>query len=1195
MTRKTWLMLFQHLLVAWILIAENISGIASGFSAERGVLRRNHRHPREIIAFESVGGASVTTGIELPTAHIPDYAKIVEDLLWNKQPQLAIETLEQWQDERSLSRPPLLLITKAIRTLVNTPSEERGDIVSIGIKRAELASDIAHRMLDNSIDTSDKFRVRQLHFAVQEAWSKALPTPAQQRRQKLRVSREDREKIATQAEDWHRRSMQLGNRSAANSLLLFTQCKCGKVDEAWATWQVWMSNLEQDKSVRIDVRSFSMLITCLSMVESNEQTNSTLERAATILDRMWKLDEMGFRDVTPDAYLYTTLVTMCAHLGLAKEASRLVEDVEKRHYSLRLKSLKPDVALYNALVSAVAKQPLSEAGVSIAEQAGAVVKKMERISQEEGNEGLAPDTITYNTLLDACLRTPNQDKRDGIERADQTLTWMREESQKGNSRVQPNFRSFATVIKSFANQAEESLFKDDASSTARAEKWLDRMEEKFVPSAALFEEVILSCCRQSRNNSTDLPAKKQQAARAQRLLSRMEELYQVGATSDLRPDQSLYDSVIEAWVACGESGTVEVERLRESKKQMYPTSDEASNEGAKPLRFSSNAEIFALLGELGLGSPWKENRPPIASTLSFNRVIKEIASSGKPWAGQRAEDILFYMLQNSLKRGDQRTVPDIVTVNSVILAWSKSMHADAAARAYAVLARLKALHDKGFLLDVQADLVSYNNIIHAYASNKLPKQSERVFGELTRLSTKDERFKPDILSYSSLLNAFANVGAARRAEEILLNMQKDHKADPSQVCPNTACYNQVLYAWSKSSEQGAGKRAEMLLRLMEDMPSPGSTSTEVVTDTQSYNIVLHALCNSGDSDAPLRGELLLERMKESFDVDEERLKPDACSYTTLIAAWCKLGGTQGLQATERLVNEALSTEGVVTEQSFFSNVLYSMANCINNKMPQKAEELMKKAASLNVECDIEAFNALLNCWAKSGSRDSSNRTQEILNRLEMECASSKKLCPTVETYTIVLDALAKSRDDNSVLDAEDILKKMEKSSRIKPNVHTYTAMIQNYARSKDPFKSIKAQKILSRMKEGNDLSHPNTITYNAVLNACEYTPSTEIKEMEEAFRVACAAFEEMRASNVKPNHITYGSFLGVIANHMPKSDVRNNLVELVFRRCCADGQVSTLVMRKLLDASTSFGYSNLLQGHSKNTLPSEWTRNVRER
>ena len=75
--------------------------------------------------------------------------------------------------------------------------------------------------------------------------------------------------------------------------------------------------------------------------------------------------------------------------------------------------------------------------------------------------------------------------------------------------------------------------------------------------------------------------------------------------------------------------------------------------------------------------------------------------------------------------------------------------------------------------------------------------------------------------------------------------------------------------------------------------------------------------------------------------------------------------------------------------------------------------------------------------------------------------------------------------------------------------------------------------------------------------------------------------------------------MGVLANLMPSWKAREEIVELVFKRCSMEGQVSPLVLKKLKLAtagSQQATYMKLTKGLAETPakLPSEWTRNVIE-
>jgi pentatricopeptide repeat protein len=484
------------------------------------------------------------------------------------------------------------------------------------------------------------------------------------------------------------------------------------------------------------------------------------------------------------------------------------------------------------------------------------------------------------------------------------------------------------------------------------------------------------------------------------------------------------------------------------------------------------------------------------------------------------------------------------------------------------------------LIEIKPDLVSYNTVIHAFQRSSSPtsgQEAELVFNELTR------KMKPDVISLSSLLGVYAVRGDPYRAEELLLQFYKQHNSNRQNTAPDTTCFDQVLLAWAKKGGEMPARRAEMLLKLMEDMASGKNPIVSPTTCT--YNIVLHALSRSGDTGAPFRAQLLLERMKN------KRVRPDAVTYTTLIAATCRLGMRSALETVESLLDEAINSPNISTDCTLFANILASLALCQQHGTSSFARYLMEhKMPKHGIEPDIFCWNGLLNCFAKRGMGEVA---EEVLRRLE-----SGPLRPNTQSYSIVLDAHAKSQHPESIASAEALIQRMEDSEEFKPDAMAYTALIQKYARSNLPMKASRAQQVLQRMKEGaskgRDALRPTVVTFNALLNACEYTNSTDLKEKEEAFTVACLTFDEVR-QELKPTHTTYGTFLGLVSKLMPKSDARSDIAELVFRRCCKDGQVSQYVLRKLKATVSLSLYRQMLRGRTEDNLPRSWTANVKDR
>lgn len=210
----------------------------------------------------------------------------------------------------------------------------------------------------------------------------------------------------------------------------------------------------------------------------------------------------------------------------------------------------------------------------------------------------------------------------------------------------------------------------------------------------------------------------------------------------------------------------------------------------------------------------------------------------------------------------------------------------------------------------------------------------------------------------------------------------------------------------------------------------------------------------------------------------------------------------------------------------------------------------------------------------------------------------------VHTISKVLDALAKSKNWKATNESLDILTRMEEfyaegHESVRPCARAYSIVISTIGRSKRKGKAEMAQDILHRMeseyRKGNVAARPNVYSYNAVLNAAAFTNGDE-REQEEAFKVACLTFDELRMSNyLQPSHVSYGTFLKAIKKLMPESDVRNDLVKGLFRRCCRDGQVGDLVLLNMKALTSPDFYQTLLEGVADYGLPKSWSANVKER
>jgi hypothetical protein len=100
------------------------------------------------------------------------------------------------------------------------------------------------------------------------------------------------------------------------------------------------------------------------------------------------------------------------------------------------------------------------------------------------------------------------------------------------------------------------------------------------------------------------------------------------------------------------------------------------------------------------------------------------------------------------------------------------------------------------------------------------------------------------------------------------------------------CIISYLYSntWAKSLAKSATERCEAIVNRMEDLYSKGRT--ELGPDTASYNTVLDAISRSNQPGFERRAESLLEHMDEMCSRDEvlrKTCQPDQYSFNTVVS------------------------------------------------------------------------------------------------------------------------------------------------------------------------------------------------------------------------------------------------------------------------------------------------------------------------
>jgi len=405
--------------------------------------------------------------------------------------------------------------------------------------------------------------------------------------------------------------------------------------------------------------------------------------------------------------------------------------------------------------------------------------------------------------------------------------------------------------------------------------------------------------------------------------------------------------------------------------------------------------------------------------------------------------------------------------------------------------------------------------------------------------------EPDSISNSTLLHAIARLGSFQDAEQVWLENRDSIYA-----------YNNMLLAY----ERHRPDQISLFYRIWEKDANKSNLIPK--PDIQSSNIVLRAFSKASHTEV----EAFFRSMKRYNSV----------SYTSYVAAVCSTTGNR------QVIMDAVEQCSDAFDAPTLSNIVYSLA-----KVPSMASFCESTVRSSNVRMTLELYNALIYAWF----RETRSNTEAAWRAMDLyaEIVQDTALEPNVKTYTNVVSAL-KGRGDGALEKAVEVVANME-ASTTRGNIHVYTALIQCYSLSSHPHKAREAWNVLQRLDSLG--LQPNIVTYNSVINACEHTRSSDdFSVAEEALHIATKVLEEIRLASLA-NHVTYGSFLGVLVNHMPESETRDKLLQLIFQKIVHEGQLSRLVLKGLEGAAPQT-WKLLLQGYDVDNLPEEWTRNVKD-
>jgi pentatricopeptide repeat protein len=466
--------------------------------------------------------------------------------------------------------------------------------------------------------------------------------------------------------------------------------------------------------------SYNMVLECWAQSARPGQKHAP-ERAEALLRAM----ASSSSSVTPTDWSYNMVIAAYSRAGDAHKAEELLKEMIEAYQGGNV-HVKPDVRTFSSILAAYAREATSietgtanprervKATADIAERAEALLRRMQELHQS-GQFDIQPNVRTYSSVIACWAQASSRyhhNTANGASPADRAEVLLREMKQNDDPTVQPDVVTYTNVLNAFARTGlpdrAENLLEEMLTDCASGNRYA------VQPNVHAFTCVISAYSNRSTPDA---------AERAERLLTRMKALYESGKVDTCKPNVVTYTAVLNCFANLAS-----------------PTRTEFADQAQSMLesmKASGDPHVF-----------------PTAT--SYGATIKGHAHAGQ---AAEAEKLLEEMIHESQLNGNNQVRPDAHTFSLVLSAWSNSSLPSAAESAEALLVRMEELHASG-MVSSKPNVFCYSSVLNCWAKSKLDGAAERAEAILRSMAQRDATVQPNIVAYNTVLNCFANKAIA---------------------------------------------------------------------------------------------------------------------------------------------------------------------------------------------------------------------------------------------------------------------------------------------------------------------------------------------------------------------------------------------------------------------------------------------------
>lgn len=246
---------------------------------------------------------------------------------------------------------------------------------------------------------------------------------------------------------------------------------------------------------------------------------------------------------------------------------------------------------------------------------------------------------------------------------------------------------------------------------------------------------------------------------------------------------------------------------------------------------------------------------------------------------------------------------------------------------------------------VKPDVITFSNVMNAWSDAGFGDKSKETFDDMVHTGVK-----PDAHAYCILAKGYVNAREPEKAEQLLTGMVK------SGVRPNKIFFTTLLKGWLNAG------RMESAISVFDKMCEVG-----IYPDLRTFDQLIWGYA---EAKQPWKAEEILHRM-ESFKVQAEKsalkqvakaLKPNAVIYNTLAIAYARNGLTC---RAEGMIPE-MQNHHVQPNERLCDTIV---GGYIKEGKIEEALRFVHRMKDLGVHLELVRFNSLLKVFLDMAYRE----------------------------------------------------------------------------------------------------------------------------------------------------------------------------------------------------------------------------------